>query len=150
MNQETAELPYWIIPAFPLFFVGLWCAVCYLSAFISGWRRLAVHYGATMPTTGTPLHFRGGFVGMFSYRGVLHFAAAQDGLFVWLFAPFSLGYPRLFIPWRELSGSLQKGWMGDWVTLTATQEPRVRLRVRRALAEAIAAAGGGNLRISAP
>ena len=86
---------------------------------------------------------------MFSYRGVLHFAAAPDGLFVWLFAPFSLGYPRLFIPWRDLTGSLQKGWMGDWVTLTAARGTQGQIRVRRALAEAIATAGGGNLRISA-
>ena len=42
MNQEAAELPYWIIPAFPIFFIGLWCGVCYLAAFLSGEPRNVV------------------------------------------------------------------------------------------------------------
>ncbi|MFM9845312.1 MAG: hypothetical protein ACKVOI_20295 [Dongiaceae bacterium] len=149
MNQETAELPYWAIPAFPILFVGLWCAVSYLAAHLSGWRRLARHYAATVPTAGVQFQFRGGTVGWFSYRGCLHLAAAPDGLFLWLFRPFGVGYRRLFIPWDDIASTAHKGWMVDWAVMTVAREPGVRIRLNRKLAEGIVAASNGRLRIAA-
>jgi hypothetical protein len=149
MSQETSELPYWVIPAFPIFFIGLWCGVCYLAAFLSGWQRLARHYAASVPPAGAEFLFRGGSIGWFSYRGCLHLAAAPDGLFLWLFRPFSVGYRRLFIPWNDIAAMAHKGWVVDWAVLTTAQAPSVRIRLTRKLAESIAAASNGRLRITA-
>jgi hypothetical protein len=149
MDQETGELPYWIIPAFPIFFIGLWCAVCYLAAVLSGWQRLAKHYAATLPTAGAQFLFRAGSVGWFSYRGCLHLSAAPDGLFLWLFRPFSVGYRRLFIPWQDIAATAHKGWVVDWAVLTTARVPGVKIRLARKLAEGITAASNGRLRITA-
>jgi hypothetical protein len=149
MSSEPSELPYWIIPAFPAFLVCLWCAVCYLAAFLSGWRRLARHYAATIPTAGTQFLFRGGTIGWFSIRGCLHLAVAPEGLFLWLFRPFSVGYRRLFIPWQDIAATAQKSWLVEMVVLTAAAEPGIRIRITRKLAESLSAASNGKLRIAA-
>ena len=149
MTQDADSLPLWILPAIPFFFICLWCAVCYLMAFISGWQRLAAHYAATTVPEGTQFLFRGGTIGLISYRGCLQFAASADGLFIWLFLPFRLGHPRLFIPWNDIGPSAQKVWMFDYAVLSFAQAPGVRMRLLRRIADEIAAASGGALRIGA-
>lgn len=149
MTPDSDEFPLWIIPLFPVAFVLFWCAICYALAFISGWRRLAAIYEANGPTEGDRFLFRGGKIGSIGYNGVLHFAVARQGLFIWLFFPFRLGSPRLLIPWRDISASTQKGWMFDWVVLSFRREPGASMRLIRQLAEDISAASNGQLRIGA-
>lgn len=149
MTQDADSLPLWILPAFPVFFVCLWCAVCYLLAFISGWRRLAEHYAATAAPAGTRFLFRGGKMGAIRYNGCVHFAATPEGLFIWLFWPFRLGSPRLLVPWRDITPSTEKTWMLDYAMLSFARAPGVRMRLILRLANEIAAASGGALRIGA-
>jgi len=148
--SEPDNFPLWIIPvALPLFFICLWCGVCYLLAFVSGWRRLATHYATTSDPKGTQFRFRGGSVGPVSYRGALHFAAATDGLFIWVILPVRLGSPRLFIPWRDIAASMQKSWLVDYAVLTFAQAPGVKMRLFRRVADEIAGASRGALLIEA-
>jgi hypothetical protein len=84
-----------------------------------------------------------------NYRNALHFAAAKGGLFVWVLLPVRLGSSRLFIPWPEIAAAIEKSWMFDYVVLTFSKAPRVRMRLRRHDAEAIAAASDQTLEIGA-
>jgi hypothetical protein len=150
VTESSDNFPLWIIPvALPVFFVTLWCSVCYLLSFISGWRRLAAHYAATSATEGAQFLFRGGSLGPVSYRGALHFSAAADGLFIWVILPVRLGSPRLFIPWRDIAASMQKSWMVDYAVLTFAGAPGIKMRLFRRVADEIAAASRGGLRIAA-
>lgn len=145
MTESTASLQLWIVP---VFLVAFWCSVCYGSAFIAGWRRLAVHYAADAATAGRRFLFRNARIGPIYYRGCVHFAATSQGLFLWLFLPFRAGSPRLFIPWRDVTAAPQKVWMFDYIVLTPAQEPDTKIRLLLPLAHEIAAASGGTLRIS--
>jgi hypothetical protein len=150
VTQDTGGFPLWIIPiVLPVFFACLWCSVCYLLAFICGWRRLAVHYVTTSDPKGTKFLFRSGSVGPVSYRGALHFAAAADGLFIWVTLPVRLGSPRLFIPWRDLAASMQKVWMFNYAVLTFAKVPGIKIRLLRRVADEIAAASRGGLQMPA-
>lgn len=146
MTENTADLLLWILP---IFFISFWCAVCYGSAFIAGWRRLATHYAATTATSGRRFPFRNAKIGPIYYRGCVHFAVTPHGFFMWLLLPFRFGSPRLFIPWHNITTSMQKGWMFDYIVLTLAQEPDIKIRLIRPLASEIAAASAGALRIGA-
>jgi hypothetical protein len=148
MNQDSAELPIWIFFALPVFFAAFWCGICYLSAFLSGWRRLAVSYTTTEQPTGAMFPFSGGYVGMFTYRGSLHLAAASEGLFLWPILPFRIGYARLFIPWADLSATPEKSLLLEWVVLRAARAPKVKVSLRRSLADKIARASDGGLKLA--
>ena len=43
---ETHPLPLWVIPLFPLFFIGMWMAVVGGLAAIGGWSEMAELYRA--------------------------------------------------------------------------------------------------------
>jgi hypothetical protein len=148
MTEETNELPVWLWPALPVFFVGLWCAVTYLLALMSGWRRLAAHYAADMPAGGQRFRFRSAKSGLVRYNHCLNFAVTPAGLHLWLLPPFRLGSPPLLVPWTDLSAMPTREFMFNAVALRFARAPSVRMRIATALGEQIAAASRGALRIS--
>lgn len=103
--QQSA--PWYLVPAivvgFAVFFTAMWSFVCVLIATLSGWRRMAARYplpdglqGAALPS---------GFavrVGLASYRGVLHFEAAPQGLVARVMRLFPF-HPPLLLPWRAIT-----------------------------------------------
>lgn len=147
MSESSGDFPLWIVPVIPVFFVLLWCGVCFLLAVVSGWRRLAGHYAASAPTTGQHFLFRSGMMGPVSYRNALHLAVAAEGLFVWALLPMRLGSPRLFIPWSDITAAVERTWLIDYAVLTFARAPRVRLRLRAGVAREVAAASRGALQI---
>jgi hypothetical protein len=94
------DTPY--IALFPVFFLGGWCAVCYLCSAVSGWRRLA----SSLPARGQPLGRRfsmeGGMVGQITYSGCLTIYSSADGLYLSVWWPFRVGHPPVFIPWDAI------------------------------------------------
>jgi len=148
MTEETIALPAWFWPALPLIFVGFWCAMTYLLGFLSGWRRLAAHYAAAMPVGGRRFRFRSAKSGPVRYNLCLNFAAAPEGLHIWLLAPFRLGSPPLLVPWRDISAAPAREFLFKCVALRFSRTPGVRMRVATGLGEQIAAASRGALRIA--
>ena len=147
MANEANSLPAWFWPAIPIFFVGLWCGATFLLALVSGWRRLAAHYPGEAPTDGRRFRFRSARIGLVSYNTCLNFAAAPDGLHIWVLLPFRLGSPPLLVPWRDLSATPDRGWVVNRVALSFAQAPGIRFQIARSLGEEIAAASRGALRI---
>lgn len=147
MTEETTALPAWIWPALPLIFVGFWCTMTYLLGFLSGWRRLAAHYATDMPVAGRRFRFRSAKSGVVRYNHCLNFAAAPEGLHIWLLAPFRLSGPPLLIPWPDISATPAREFLFNCIALRFVRAPGVRMRVATGLGEQIAAASLGALRI---
>lgn len=141
-------MPLWIMPALPVFFVGLWCGACLLLSFLSGWRRLAAHYATEKPISGRRFRFRSARARLVRYNGVLNLAVAREGLHLWLLLPFRLGSRRLLVPWRDISAMSTREWMIERVTLSFARAPGVTLRIGAALAAELAAASNGAFRIA--
>jgi hypothetical protein len=148
VTEETNGLPVWVWPLFPVFFVGLWCAITYLLALMSGWRRLATHYAADLPVGGQRFRFRSAKSGLVRYNHCLNFAATTAGLHLWLLLPFRIGSPPLLVPWAEVSAAPVREFMFSAIALGFARAPGVRIRIATALGEQIAAASRGALRIA--
>jgi hypothetical protein len=148
MTDEANALPVWLWPLFPVFFVGFWCAITYLLALMSGWRRLAAHYAADVPVSGQRFRFRSAKSGLVRYNHCLNFAATAEGLHLWLLLPFRLGSPPLLVPWADVSATPAREFMFSSVALRFSRAPGIRMRITIALGEQIAAASRGALRIT--
>jgi len=148
MTDETNAFPVWLWPLFPVFFVVLWCAVTYLLAFMSGWRRLAAHYAADLPTGGYRFRFRSAKSGLIRYNHCLNFAVGPRGLHLWLLPPFRLGSPPLLVPWADVSAALHRDFLFTCVALRFARVPNVRMRIATSLGQQIAIASRGALQIA--
>jgi hypothetical protein len=148
MTEETTELPVWFWPLFPVLFVGLWCVISYLLAWMSGWRRLAAHYSADLPVGGQRFRFRSAQTRLVRFNHCLNFAATPAGLHLWLLLPFRLGSPPLLVPWTDLSATTVRRFLLSGTALGFARAPKVKIRISTALGEQIAAASRGALRIT--
>jgi hypothetical protein len=114
--MQSEALPIFFFALFPLAFVLLWCFVCLLLSFVSGWRRLALSYATDQPPHGTPFPWQSGNVGFVQYRNCLNIYVAEDGLYlsvVWL---FRLGHKPLLVPWSAINDVQEKQIL--WYALT--------------------------------
>jgi len=92
-----------ILVGFPVFFVGMWTFVCALIAATAGWGAMAARYRAPPGFQGTGLPSGwANRVGVASYRGVMHFEAASEGLVVRVSRLFPF-HPALLVPWRAIA-----------------------------------------------
>ena len=148
MTDETNGLPLWVWPLFPVFFAVLWCAITYLLAFMSGWRRLAAHYAAELPTAGYRFRFRSAKSGWVRFNHCLNFAVTPDGLHLWLLRPFRLGSPPLLVPWRDVAATRRRDLLITSIALRFARAPGVRMQIATSLGEQIAAASRGALQIA--
>jgi hypothetical protein len=95
--DKYAPLTVFIV-LFPLFFVGVWCAVSLMFSTIGGWRRLAESFPARGQPSGRRFSWQGAKVGQVRYHGCLTIYSSADGLYFSMWLPFRLGHPPLFIP----------------------------------------------------
>jgi hypothetical protein len=111
------------ILAFPLF----WVAVSYVISLAAGWQRLAARYtyqGQELPNERSA----SGRLGLARYRGVLRVGYDSAGLYLGVVAIFRVGHPRLFIPWRDISG-IERGkeWRLTTTEIKLAEGPRLKL-----------------------
>lgn len=93
-----------LIPlAFLIIFPLIWCGVVKLLSVVSGWAALARQFPAgERPVSGEEHRRVTAMVGSVSYKRSLTLHLAADGLFVETGKLFSIGHPRLFIPWSAV------------------------------------------------
>lgn len=90
----------WLFVVGGLSFVFVWCAVCWVLAFVGGWRRLAGRFRATGPRPiGKNFWMMSGAIGGTTFRGALNVTVAPQGLYMSAFPLFRAGHPPLLVPW---------------------------------------------------
>ncbi|TWU23310.1 hypothetical protein Pla52o_28460 [Novipirellula galeiformis] len=83
----------------------LWCGVCLVLSWASGWWMLSHRYLAK-PGDGSgddrdSARMRSARIGAIQYHSSLNFIADSRGLRISVFFPFRPGHPPLFVPWSE-------------------------------------------------
>jgi len=134
--------PVWLIPLFVAFFASVWTGILTLASRMGGWARLASAYRCDGRFDGFRMRFasgefRGGaFLGLpCNYGGCLTLGSNRDGMYLAVLLPFRPGHPALFIPWRDVTARVERGWLLTSVTFAFDRFSPVRLRVSRRLAE---------------
>lgn len=99
--------PWYLVPAilvaFPVLFISIWTFVCAIIAATAGWGAMAARYRAPPGFQGTGLPSGwANRVGVASYRGVMSFEAAPEGLVVRVSRLFPF-HPALLVPWRAIA-----------------------------------------------
>lgn len=129
------ETPY----GFVIFFVSLWCFVCFLVSLFSGWHRLTGRfqkqsepYGETKSAGpffyGVKMRFRT------NYRNVIRITAAEDAVYLSMLFLFRIGHPPLRVPWKEIQFKRTKFLWLKYVVLMIGERERIPMRISERMA----------------
>lgn len=87
---------------FPLFFVGIWCLVCSILSFVSGWHGLSRKYAAQAPPLGHHALMASGRIGLVNYNNCLQVHSNEEGVFLSVWPIFRIFHKTLFLPYSHL------------------------------------------------
>jgi len=137
MNQT--DLSQYSPLLFILVGVGIWLAVTIHFSYTSGWALLAKVYKLSKPFRGERWSFQSGKMSsntsldstrlLGAMRSALTIGANQNGLYLSTFFLFRLTNPPLFIPWDDVSVSLEKGFISNYMKFQFRRAPSVTLQV---------------------
>jgi hypothetical protein len=133
---------FWASVLLPLCLAG-WIAFSYLLSYLSGWRGLAAVYQARQPFLGKCLRpwaasMRWGV----NYNGLLAIGVDSLGIHLSVFFLFRAGHPPLFIPFGEISTTLERAWWFETVKMRFENYPSTYLLVPLSVAEKLSEASG--------
>ena len=96
---------YWLL----VFFLCAWLGILAKLSSNSGWKTLSEKYGIKR-LTGDRLQFRAvsGYVGEVRCDGSLKIAVTTQGLYLKVLFLFKFGHKDLFIPWSDITISVEK------------------------------------------
>lgn len=136
----------WLFAALGAFIVFGWIVVLLVQGGRTGWRELARTYPAVERGNGQRLlintaRFRRG-----GYRNLVVLEADASHLHFRLLP--RLGHPPFSVPWAEITARADDPWWG-WpqIRFTFARAPELPMKVHPRIAERIAAASGGRLRV---
>jgi hypothetical protein len=124
---------------FAIFFMVLWCTVCFLIGFFTGWFTLARRFKKQSEPYGE-LHSAGPFFSTVymrfwsHYSSVIRLTAASDALYASVLLPFRIGHAPLRIPWDEIHFSRTKFFFRTYIVLTLGNEEKVPMRISQRMA----------------
>jgi hypothetical protein len=126
----------WMMLGFIPLFVAVWFGSMHLIAAVGGWRDLARVYRAEMPMEfARRWRFRGCTMRFGThYNGCLTIGASAMGLHLSLWSVFRPGHPPLFIPWSDITTSVQRNLFLESIRFSFLRATPW-LQLRRDLAE---------------
>jgi hypothetical protein len=152
MDESEIREIGWLLGAGALF-LALWVAIFQAMARIGGWRELAAAYpplGITGAGLGEPFRMRSlQLRRATNYNHCVTLTAGPAALRLSLPRVFAWGHPPIEVPWAEISVEASRGYLFPVVILHCARTPAAPVRMRRGLAEALARASGGQLRLPA-
>ena len=83
------------------------------------------------------------------YNGALTPGADPFGLHLAVWPLFRIGHPPLFVPWSDISLSLENYLWIEVVLLTFARDPHARVRITHRLADRLSAESGGSFDVTA-
>jgi hypothetical protein len=114
--------------------VLVWCTICLLISFITGWFTLAQRFRKQTEPSGDvrkagPLFYTI-YMRLWSHYGsVVTLVAATDALYLSIFPPFRIGHPPLRIPWDEIQFGRTRRIFFPYIVLTLGKSERIPLRI---------------------
>lgn len=133
------DLPLWLIPLFPVFFVALWCLICAAIGWLSGWHALAERFRATSEPYGDvhsagPFFYSVYFRSWAHYNSVVRLSEAQDALYLSVMFLFRIGHPPLRVPWEEIQFRRTEIFFQRYIVLTLGREEQIPMRIPERMA----------------
>lgn len=124
---------------FLIFFVCLWCFICFFISILGGWFSLSRRFRAhTMPYGETksagPLFYGVKMRLRVSYGNVIRLTVATDALYISILFPFRIGHPPLCIPWSEIQMRRTTFLWLRFAVLTLGEKERIPLRISERMA----------------
>lgn len=140
--MRTYSNDFWTlwVYVYPIFFVSLWCAVCYLIGIFSGWHLLTRRFRAQGEPYGDIRSVGPFFYGVqmrfrANYSSVIRLSTTSGFLFVSIFFLFRVGHPPLSIPWNEITISKETVFWRRYLVLTLGNEERIPMRISERMAQ---------------
>ncbi|MDE3149709.1 MAG: hypothetical protein KGL37_09595 [Acidobacteriota bacterium] len=135
LNNLLQNTPYGLL----IFFVALWCFVCFIISVISGWFALCRRFRAKSEPLGEirsagPLFYTVYMRFWGHYSGVIRLRAAGDAHFLSVLFPFRIGHPPLCIPWKEIALSRTKRLWRRYVVLMLGEQELIPMRISERMA----------------
>jgi hypothetical protein len=125
---------------FPVFFIAMWVAICFLLAAIGGWSRLVEYYQSQSEFKGKKWHLRSGRLGLISYNNCLTIGSNYYGLYLAVLPLFRVGHPPLLIPWSDITTAEHKGLIFSYLDFTFAKVSSITFRVPRKLGDLVVSA----------
>ncbi len=108
---------------------GAWFLLGWLSSVIGGWGKLAAKYRFNGTFDGAFFPTRSAVLGMTRYTNCLTMGANRKGLYLNVFVWMRLNHPPLFIPWSEMTGTVQDSWLTKILVLQFKNAPKVSVEL---------------------
>ena len=143
--MSSHDTPRYFALWFPIFFVTLWCFICYVLSFLCGWQRLAARFRSDSPFDGFLKKHTSARMRWVNFNRCLNIGANSEGLHLSVMILFRMGMPQLLIPWREIQAGKTTGvWIFKTSQLLLGAEERIKLAIRPALMDELSTAAGSN------
>jgi hypothetical protein len=137
----------WMInhpPFFIVFFAATWVLSAYAISLVSGWNRLSRRFRYRGPYYSEKWSFQSARMRSFvGFGNALTMGADESGLYMAVFPLFRVGFPRLLIPWSEISiipG--ERGLIFKKRLLFLGRQEAISLSISSSLAEKLKEAAG--------
>jgi hypothetical protein len=120
-------------------FIALWCVICYLISFLTGWFPLARRFKTQTEPYGEIRSAGPFFYTIYMrfwshYSSVIRLTAASDALYASVLFPFRIGHPPLRIPWDEVKFGMTRRFFFNYVVLTLGHEEMIPMRISERMA----------------
>ena len=117
-----------------LFSIALWCTVCYLIGFITGWHALARRFTRQSEPYGEMRSAGPFFYTVYTrfwshYSSVIRATAASDALYLSVLFVFRIGHPPLRIPWDEIKLGRTQRFLFTYIVLTLGNQEQIPMRI---------------------
>ena len=124
---------------FAVFFVTLWCFVCFVISVLGGWYSLTTRFRAQSEPSGDlksagPLFYGVKMRFRINYSSVIRITAADDALYVSILFLFRAGHPPLRIPWTDVKFSRTKFLWQRYIVLSLGEQEQIPMRISERMA----------------
>ena len=124
---------------FVIFFVTLWCSVCFLISLSSGWLALSRRFRAQSNPYGQTRSAGPFFYTVYMrfwghYSSVIRMTASEDALYLSVLFLFRVGHPPLCIPWAEIQFGRARFLFRRYIVLTLGNQEHIPMRISTRMA----------------
>lgn len=134
-SNSFLNTPY----GFAIFFAILWCFICFLTSFMSGWFTLSRRFRQQSEPYGETRSVGPFFYTVYMrlwghYSSIIRMISDVDALYLSAFILFRIGHPPLRVPWKEIQVSRAKFLWRRYIVLTLGNQERIPMRISERMA----------------
>ena len=117
-----------------IIFAILWCGICFVTSFISGWYTLSRRFCRQSEPYGDNRSAGPFFYTIYTrfwsrYSSIIRLTAADDALYLSVLFFFRIAHPPLRIPWAEIKIGKTKYFWRPFILLTLGERERIPMRI---------------------